>query len=278
MEQRVITNALPILILGLGWTGQFLAELMISMNLNFAATTRDGRNDTIQWSLPNICHDVDVTQLPYSKTVLITFPIMQPECLTVLMDSYEKRHGNPSQWILLSSTRPFVGNPANRHTPLDRSKDTGRIGAEDIILERGGTVLHLSGLWGNQRQPKGWVPRFSSKEAIKDKLLRRQLHLIHGKDVARAILAVHNQFKRGERWIVSDTGCYDWIKLFLTWGSIEQIKIARDLAMNDKDCHEALGNGSLEDIIENNKIHPRLDSTEFWETFGLKPTEFLSIE
>ncbi|CEP16487.1 hypothetical protein [Parasitella parasitica] len=273
-----MSAALPILIIGLGWTGQFLAELLVSMQINFAATTRDGRNNTIQWSLPDACQNIDVSALPPASTVLITFPVMQPECMTLLIDAYEKKHNTHPQWILLSSTRPFDGSPANRHTPMDRSKDTGRIPAEDIVVKRGGSVLHLSGLWGNQRQPKGWVPRFPSKEAIRNKLLARQLHLIHGKDVARSILAVHKQFKPGQRWIITDNGCYDWIKMFLAWGSKDQIASARDLAANDATCRKALGDGSLEDIVERGGVEPRLDSTEFWETFGLKPSEFLKIE
>jgi hypothetical protein len=128
------------------------------------------------------------------------------------------------------------------------------------------------------RQPKGWVPRFPSSDAIRNKLLQRQLHLIHGKDVARAILAVHNKFQRGERWVVTDNGCYDWIKLFLTWGNKEQIEIARSLAKNDAECQKALGQGSLEEIVERGGVKPRLESTEFWKTFGLKPTELLKIE
>ena len=128
------------------------------------------------------------------------------------------------------------------------------------------------------RQPRNWVPRFPTREAIRNKLLTRQLHLIHGKDVARAIVAVHQQFTPGERWIVTDNGCYDWIKLFLVWGNEEQISMARDLAANDDVCRKELGNGSLEDIVARGGVKPRLDSTEFWQTFGIKANEFLDIQ
>lgn len=152
MEQQVISATLPILILGLGWTGQFLAELLVSLQINYAATTRDGRNNTIQWSLPNTCEHIDVSSLPFAQTVLVTFPVMHHECMTSLIKAYETKYNtNSTQWILLSSTRPFNGNPADRHTPLDKSKDTGRMGAEDVILKHGGSVLHLAGLWGNER-------------------------------------------------------------------------------------------------------------------------------
>lgn len=148
-----MSAALPMLILGLGWTGQFLAELMVSMHLNYAATTRDGRNNTITWSLPadNSNETIDVTRLPFAQTVLVTFPVMQGELMESLMDAYQLHHKVSPQWILLSSTRPFVGKPANRHTPLDPTKDTGRMAAEAVVIKRGGTVLHLSGLWGGQR-------------------------------------------------------------------------------------------------------------------------------
>ncbi|KAI8139179.1 hypothetical protein BJV82DRAFT_646193 [Fennellomyces sp. T-0311] len=277
-QQQVITPGLPMLILGLGWTGQFLIELLVQLHIAFAATTRDGRQNTIAWQLNQaMCSHVDVSLLPPAKTVLVTFPVLSSECMTQLMDAYEVKHG-PAQWILLSSTRPFNGNPSNRHGPLDPSKDTsGRIQAEEVVLKRGGTVLHLSGLWGASRQPRNWVPRFATQQAIRGKLLARQLHLIHGKDVARAIVAVHEQFQKGERWIVTDGGCYDWIRLFLAWASDEQLATARELAANDAMCRQALGEGSLEEVVERGGVRPRLDSRDFWDTFRLEPTEFLQV-
>lgn len=151
MKQQVVSSALPMLILGLGWTGQFLAELLASSQIGYAATTRDGRNNTIQWSLPSVCDSIDTSMLPLAKTVLVTFPVMRPECMSSLINAYETKYGSGVQWILLSSTRPYVGCPANRRTPLEKSKDTGRMGAEDVVVKHGGSILHFSGLWGNQR-------------------------------------------------------------------------------------------------------------------------------
>lgn len=148
-------NLLQILILGLGWTGQFLVELLESQHLPFAATTRDGRNGTIQWTLPqgSSCSSIDVAPLPAASTILVTFPVLQSSCMKALIEAHESKHGQ-TQWILLSSTRPFNGTPSDRHGPMDPSKDTsGRMAAETVILEHGGTVLHLAGLWGLQR----WV-------------------------------------------------------------------------------------------------------------------------
>lgn len=65
----------------------------------------------------------------------------------------------------------------------------------------GGTVLNLSGLWGGARHPKNWMDRVAAtKEQLASKT---SLHLIHGLDVARAIIAVHQNFSKakGQRWV-----------------------------------------------------------------------------
>lgn len=79
--------------------------------------------------------------------------------------------------------------------------------------------MNLAGLYGGaERQPRGWVGRVArSKEEVRGK---GGLHLIHGRDVARGIVAVHRCFEGvgGKRWIVSDLRVYDWWELVLSWG------------------------------------------------------------
>ncbi|KAI8086488.1 uncharacterized protein BX664DRAFT_282456 [Halteromyces radiatus] len=273
-----------LLILGLGWSGTFLVELLEAQEqkeFSYVATTRDGRNNTITWSLGDDPSSVHVDTLPAADTVLVTFPVKDPAMMKALMVAYNEIQPT-AQWILLSSTRPFTHPTNDRHSPLDISKDTGRMPAEQVLLERQGTVLHLAGLWGAQRQPKNWVSRFPTKDALKNKLLVRQLHLIHGKDVARAILAVHIGFKKnnamGQRWIVTDGGCYDWLKLFSTWASSDQLETLQDLLDHDHQVQQIWGKGqTLNSLIEQSGILPRLDSHEFWQTFELQPKEFLSV-
>lgn len=77
--------------------------------------------------------------------------------------------------------------------------------------------------------------------------------------------------------MLTDGGCYDWLRLFLAWGSKEQIELARNLVENDEECRQALGSGSLEEIVARGGVAPRLDSREFWDTFNLQPTEYLEI-
>ena len=64
-------------------------------------------------------------------------------------------------------------------------------------------MLNLSGLWGGERQPKKWIDRVAAtKEQLREKT---SLHMIHGEDVARGIVAVHRSFSEaiGERFVCS---------------------------------------------------------------------------
>jgi hypothetical protein len=73
--------------------------------------------------------------------------------------------------------------------------------AEDELITLGGTVLNLSGLWGGERQPKHWLDRVAD---TKEKLASKQsLHMVHGLDVGRSIIAVHDRFPKaaGQRWV-----------------------------------------------------------------------------
>jgi hypothetical protein len=68
-------------------------------------------------------------------------------------------------------------------------------------MSLGGTVLNLSGLWGGARQPKHWLDRVAD---TKEKLASKQsLHMVHGLDVARSIIAVHERFHKtvSQRWV-----------------------------------------------------------------------------
>ncbi|KAF8072277.1 hypothetical protein FPV67DRAFT_1484715 [Lyophyllum atratum] len=120
----------------------------------------------------------------------------------------------------LSTPTPTPHKWYDRHTPF---APTPRASAEIELLALSApqtptTVLNLAGLWGGERSPRNWVGRVAgSKEALRDK---GSLHLLHGHDLARAVLAVHADFGRaaGQRWILTDGRVYDWWDLAGAWG------------------------------------------------------------
>lgn len=138
--------------------------------------------------------------------MLITFPLRGEHQSTHLYNSYVETHNPdnaPYQFVQLGSTGIFtIPNQdlwVTRHSRYDKSN--ARAIAEDELLQLGGCVLNLSGLWGGARQPRNWIDRVAStKEKLKEKT---SLHLIHGHDVARAIVAVHRNFSRamGQRFV-----------------------------------------------------------------------------
>ncbi len=66
------------------------------------------------------------------------------------------------------------------------------------------SVLCLAGLWGHGRSVRRYIPRIaSSKEVLRG---LGSVGLVHGRDVARALLAMHGRWDRaqGERWILTN--------------------------------------------------------------------------
>lgn len=152
--------------------------------------------------------------LPVATTVLITFPLKGHNQSIHLYSSYVQNHDPdniPYQFIQLGSTGIFsVPNQdlwVTRHSKYDETDD--RAIAEDELRQLGGCVLNLSGLWGGSRQPKNWIDRVAStKEKLKDKT---SLHMIHGTDVARAIVAVHHNFRHavGQRFVLQSSRSFN---------------------------------------------------------------------
>jgi len=123
-----------------------------------------------------------------------------------------------------------------------------------------------------------------TKDALKTK---GSLHVIHGMDVARAILAVAAQFPKasGQRWMLTDGRIYDWWDLASAWTSEcrstgeESPKYGFSEASTIHGPHAAWVRELMAE--ENIRALPRspdvlgraLDSREFWTIFGLSPVK-----
>lgn len=102
-----MTAAVDILILGAGWTADFLIPLLQESEpkVTFAATTRDGRvvqgyrtialavNEKTDWNL-----------VPKARTIVLTFPTTEKGAVTTYVEDYEKVHGTGGRWVQLGST------------------------------------------------------------------------------------------------------------------------------------------------------------------------------
>ncbi|KAL2135291.1 hypothetical protein VTI74DRAFT_9059 [Chaetomium olivicolor] len=294
---------LTLLILGAGWTATFLIPLLQQHNIPFAATTTSGQpvtgHPTIAFkfdaSAPEDETRAAIASLPSARYVLITFPLAGEGQSKLLVEAYGETHrtrGSGSvtgsvegrfRFIQLGSTGIWQPGPertgANsypwitRHSPYDKTKP--RAAAEDELLSLGGCVFNLAGLWGGARQPKHWINSVAAtKEAVRGK---KSVHLIHGADVARAVVTLveggndmWERSGRGQRWMLTDGFVYDWWALLAGWAEegegtgepIEQVKWVFELMREE-------GVRALPRSME--ELGRCYDTREFWEAFGLMP-------
>ena len=115
--------------------------------------------------------------------------------------------------------------------------------------------------------------------------------MIHGLDVARAILAVHAEFSKaqGQRWIITDGRVYDWWDLASAWGTSYEPR--SDEPPGNQSSNSAFTSEGVEDrgphakwvreLMQEFGVRalPRnvealgraFDSRDFWSTFDLSP-------
>ncbi|POY74760.1 hypothetical protein BMF94_2236 [Rhodotorula taiwanensis] len=328
------SHAVDLLVLGAGWTGTFLLPHLRAdhPDISFATTTRDGRDGSIRWQFdPELEGPEQFAGLPRAKTVVVVFPIKGEGGSRRLVRGYEEAVGARARWIQLGSTGIFDGGATlaalrvqaarsndaekqalpsspppfewtTRHSPYD--KTNARAVAEDELLSmhEETVVLNLSGLWGGSRDPINWLSRVApTEEALEQK---GSLHLVHGLDVARAIVAVHlaktlptsaalsagsaaraignaEEEKRtgaGQRWVLTDLHIVDW------WD------LASAHPSTTSDQSEKVGTEPSPDralwvarLMQKHDVRalPRsaaelgraIDAREFWNAFGLAPVK-----
>lgn len=270
-----------ILVLGAGWTSTFLIPLLSALKLSFAATTRDGRSvaghKTVPWSFnPDSSDKSQFSSLPSAKHILVTFPLTGKGQSSTLINGYTKVHGK-AHFIQLGSTGIWQIPQSSPWTSRKSSYDTSnkRAIAEDELLSHGGCVLNLAGLWGGERDPKNWVDRVAkSKEDVKGK---KSVHLVHGEDVARSILAViTKQWKvsEGQRWMLTDGFVYDWWMLFAKWGDVYTVEedLRREPTKQSQWVYELMNEEGVRALPRDMEVLGRCyDSREFWQTYGISP-------
>jgi hypothetical protein len=272
-------QSVELLILGAGWTSTFLIPLLESSKISYAATTTTGKDNTIPFKFDPESDDLHpYKSLPSAKTILITFPLTGMGQSTKLVELYQNVHTydqsaeRTPNWIQLGSTGIFQAPRWNDSTsPYNKENPRGI--AEDELLQlknSQSTVLDLAGLYDDGiRKPSNWVPRVvKSKE---DLLKKQAVNLIHGKDVAHAIIAVHENFNNveGRRWIVTDLFVYDWWALILDWGG--KLEDGSDLRSIVFECMEETGCKALPRSTE--VLGRLLDSRSFWKSIGVLPAQ-----
>ena len=263
-----------LLILGAGWTSTFLIPQLEDAKISHAATTTSGRDSTIPFKFDPESGDAEpYKRLPAARTVLVTFPLVGHSQSKTIVGLYRSVHGAKNNWVQLGSTGIFnqLSNDwSTDDAPYD--KDDKRAIAEDELLDLGGCVLNLSGLYGGERVPAKWLPRLGqSKDDVRK---RGAVHFIHGEDVARAIIATHQKFTPKKRWIIADLRVYDWYDLIMSFSAMEsateqELETRQQFAKWVGELMEEEGVRALP--REMSTLGRKLDSRGFWNHHGVWP-------
>lgn len=269
------------LILGAGWTSTFLIPLLKAHHHTYAATSTTGREGTQKFKFDPDNHDPSYfADLPNARNILITFPLNGKGQSELLIKSYKHTHprvADTAHFMQLGSSGIFqIPEQAlwvTRHSSYDKTKP--RAVAEDELLALGGCVLNLSGLWGGERDPKNWVDRVATtKEQVKSKT---SLHMIHGEDVARAIVAVFEKWGsekgvgEGQRWLLTDGFVYCWWSLMAGWAHANE---KGEASKQSKWVYELMREEDVRALPRSMEILGRCyDTREFWATFGISPVK-----
>jgi len=271
-----------VLVLGAGWSSQFLIPMLEEGEVTYAKTTRQGGPDSIKFTFDPASSDKEpFSRLPPARTVVIVFPIIAPGGSKRLTELYRATHSQCSPlFVQLGSSgiwKEGSESSSNGQIWIDRqsridSSNPRAISEQELIDLHGSgiscTVLNLAGLWGGNRRFQNWVSRVApTKDALRAK---GSVHAVHGLDVAQSVLAVHREPKlaAGQRWLITDGRVYDWWELASAWGSV------------------GVGSGGVharwvQELMEETGVRalPRspetmgrgLDSRDFWQTFGIFP-------
>jgi hypothetical protein len=165
-----------LLIVGAGWTSTFLIPLLESYKISYAATTTNGRDNTLTFKFDPESDDLrPYKSLPSAKTVLITFPLTGTGQSKKIVELYRTVHSSNQSssstpnWIQLGSTGIFSAPGWNDQTS-PYNKENARAIAEDELLHLNicsSTVLNLSGLYDDEkRKPQNWVARVAKTKVI----------------------------------------------------------------------------------------------------------------
>ncbi|KAJ2800728.1 hypothetical protein H4R20_003952 [Coemansia guatemalensis] len=283
-----MVSPLQVLVLGRGFVGKYLTDLLEERGINYASTTTDGRDGTIKWrfSGEDDAPDAQASTLPFAESVVVTFPLLGSAAARKLIESYAGggRHavaGSSNatpRWIYLGSTRPFKESPSSRYTTPDVLAGGARLEAEQCVINSfGGCVLNLAGLWGGERVPSRWGRFYTTKEKLRGRLADRSLHLLHGADAARAICAVAMSNNPTEslvgRWLVSDTRVYEILQVITPDDRICGFLSA--LLEEEADVRALLNAKTVEEIVMGESaVTKRIDSSHFWNDFKTEPKYF----
>ncbi|KAI1261806.1 hypothetical protein F5Y18DRAFT_192942 [Xylariaceae sp. FL1019] len=288
MEPMAAKHHVSFLILGAGWTSIFLIPQLERERVTYAATTTDGRDGTTRFKFdPESEDQSQFEELPSADTILITFPLKGKGPSAKLVKMYAATHSHESgnsktpdpHYIQFGVTSIWTASDwQDDSSPYDQQNPRA-IAEDELMAQASASVLSLAGLYGAARQPRDWVTRVKSKADLKAK---GALHVVHGDDVARAVVALHRNFTPKKRWLICDMHVYDWWDLTQDW-AVQTLReaetgtsISKEKLQQQSELLQWVGELMQEEKVralprDTSAVGRRLDGRGFWQEMGIWP-------
>lgn len=203
----------PIVILGSGYTGRYLASALSKGSRRYFASSREPANQLphvpqaqrIQFDLG---HQETWKNIPQEADLLWCFPAAPRDLVRQFAATWK---APPRRLVVLGSTSAYdVGGSGeypppwiDETAPIDLTKLRVQ-GEEFLRKEYGAIVLRVAGIYGPGRNPLNWIRQGRVGP------LRKFVNLIHVEDLAAICLAALDRGKAGEIYNVSDGTPRTW--------------------------------------------------------------------
>ncbi|MEO5716211.1 MAG: NAD-dependent epimerase/dehydratase family protein [Luteolibacter sp.] len=248
---------MKLLLIGHGYLGQAVTREFRENGWDVKATSLSGSDGTISCDVGN---PESVGNLPQADFIVHCAAsgrggaeAYQRVYVDGCRNLAEKFPGVPL--LFTSSTSVYAqtdGSVVTEESPAIPDRETGSLllAAEKVVLDAGGTVARLSGIYGPGRSVI--LKKFLSGEAVIEEDGRRFLNQIHRDDAARAIFHLAASGVRGEIFNVSDSTPLSQLACYQALAEIFQKPLPpsgpRDLNRKRGWTHKQVSNGKLRAI------------------------------
>ncbi|OAI46141.1 hypothetical protein AYO43_06705 [Nitrospira sp. SCGC AG-212-E16] len=250
----------PIIILGTGYSGRHLTNVLTATSRPFFATSREPDKNLLQVPTGRrIKFDLEQPStwpnLPAQANLIWCFPATPLEQVRAFARTL---NAPPRRVVILGSTSAYeVSEDSTEYPPpwIDESAPIDltklRVQGEEYLREHhGAIVLRVAGIYGPGRSPLDWIRQGRIGPS------RKYVNLIHVEDLAAICLAAIEKGKPGEAYNVSDGTPYLWSEICATaqqrWG------VAPAAAKEDGSSGKRISNAKLRTELGYTLRHPDL--------------------
>jgi hypothetical protein len=227
----------PIIILGAGYTGRYLASVLITTSCPFFTTSREpeknlshvpaGRRMKFDLEQPSTWLNI-----PARADLIWCFPatpLEQVQAFARTLDAPARRMvvlGSTSAYEISDQSTEYPPPWIDETTPIDLSKSRVQ-GEEFLRKDCGASVLRVAGIYGPGRNPLDWIRQGRVGPS------RKYVNLVHVEDLAAICLLAQDKGKPCETYNVSDGTPRTWEEICATaqqrWG-VSAAAVKEDLS------------------------------------------------